>query len=527
MYDIVKSTIERSLGRDVVLEKPKDSSMGHLAITLAFSMAKELKKSPIVIASELVSKLQHIDMFDDVSATSGFVNFKLSNKFLENISNDILSASSRQNPKNPQKILLEFVSANPTGPLHIGHARGAVQGSAIANIGRYLGIDITTEYYINDAGNQIELLGLSVYLEAQKYLYGLDVQYPQDYYRGEYLSAICDEVAQKFGEDILKTKDNLETIGLYAKDKVLEIIKHDLALIDVCFDSFVAEKPLYKQWQKTKDLLQKSDATYEKDGKLWLASTKHGDELDRVVTKEDGKPTYLAGDIIYHKQKFDRGFDTLINIWGADHHGYIARVKSSLEFLGYDSKNLQIILSQMVSLLKDGKPYKMSKRAGNTILLRDIIDEIGADSLRFVFLSKKSDTHLEFDVQSLKTQDQNNPVFYINYANARINQLFAKADVSIDDVVDYRLENMGGELTSLLFDALMLDRVLQDSFDKRQPHLVAIYLQNLSGSFHKFYTNHKIVGAVNQVEILKVLAVVSHSITMGLKMLGIKAKKRM
>jgi len=334
-------------------------------------------------------------------------------------------------------------------------------------------------------------------------------------------------IAQKFGEDILKTKDNLQTIGLYAKDKVLELIKHDLGLIDVSFDNFVAEKPLYKQWDETKKQLLANDALYEKDGKLWLASTKHGDELDRVVTKENGKPTYLAGDIIYHKQKFDRGFDTLINIWGADHHGYIARVKSSLEFLGYDSKNLQIILSQMVSLLKDGKPYKMSKRAGNTILLTDIIDEIGADSLRFVFLSKKSDTHLEFDVQSLKTQDQNNPVFYINYANARINQIFAKAGVCIDDVVDYRLENMSSELISLLFDALMLDRVLQDSFEKRQPHLVAIYLQNLSGSFHKFYTNHKIVGAVSQDEILKVIAVVSRSITMGLKMLGIKAKKRM
>jgi arginyl-tRNA synthetase len=527
LFNTVKTAIERAIGRAVVLEKPKDSKMGHLAITLAFSLAKELGKSPTIIAQELAVKLQDIVLFDEVSSVGGFVNFKLAKDFLENLSNNILNNKPNQKTTSRAKILLEFVSANPTGPLHIGHSRGAVQGSAIANIGKYLGYDITTEYYINDAGKQIDLLGLSLYLEAQAYLFGLEVEYPQDYYRGQYLTTLCDEIAQKFGKDIFKTKNNIETIGLFAKDKVLELIKHDLQLIGVSFDNFVAEKPLYKHWQETKKELEANDALYKKDGKLWLASTKYGDELDRVVTRDNDKPTYLAGDIIYHQQKFQRGFDTLINIWGADHHGYITRVKASLEFLGYDSKNLQIILSQMVSLLKDGKPYKMSKRAGNTILLCDIVDEIGADSLRFVFLSKKSDTHLEFDVQSLQTQDQNNPVFYINYANARINQLFTKAGVSIDQVVDYRLDNLNDELGSLLFEAILLNRVLQESFDKRQPHLVAIYLQNLSAAFHKFYTNNKIVGALNQNQILKTIAVVSQSITLGLKLLGIKAKKRM
>jgi len=526
LYYVVKSAIEKATNKQVVLEKPKNSKLGHFAITLAFAMAKKLKKSPIVIANELVNTLSKIEIFDKVTAVNGFVNITLSKDFLQDVVRDTLNDKIVQN-STKQKILLEFVSANPTGPLHIGHARGAVLGSAISNVGRYLGYDITTEYYINDNGSQIDLLGLSLFLEAQKHIFGLDISYPQDYYRGEYLTLLCDEIEKEFGKDILKDKTNLDKIALYAKDRVLQMIKDDLKSIGVFFDNFVAEKPLYKEWDKTKKELEKNDALYEKDGKLWLKSTKYGDELDRVVTRDDNRPTYLAGDIIYHKQKFQRGFDKLINIWGADHHGYISRVKASLEFLGLKSENLQIILSQMVSLLKDGKPYKMSKRAGTSILLKDIVDEIGADSFRFVFLSKKSDTHLEFDVESLKKQDQNNPIFYVNYANARINQIFTKAGVDIKDVLNYEFEMMDENLTNMLFEALMLPRILQDSFDKRQPHLITLYLQNLSAIFHKFYTNNKIVGATNQKEILKTIAVVSHTITLALKLLGIRAKKRM
>jgi len=527
LYSIVKSAIEDIIGRSVVLEKPKDSTLGHFATTVAFVLAKELRKSPMVIADELSQKLQTIKIFDKVTAVKGFVNFKLSNSFLQQTTNDILNKNQKSIQKESAKILLEFVSANPTGPLHIGHARGAVQGSAIANIGRYLGYDITCEYYINDAGSQIDLLGLSIWLEAQSTVFNTDVSYPQEYYRGEYLTALCLKIVKKFGKDILKDKTNLDKISLYAKDAVLEIIKDDLNSIGVAFDSFIAEKPLYDNWHETKKELEANGALYQKDGKLWLKSTKYGDELDRVITRNNGKPTYLAGDIIYHKQKFQRGFDKLINIWGADHHGYINRVKASLEFLKLNSDKLIIILSQMVSLLKDGKPYKMSKRAGSVILISDIVDDIGADSLRFVFLTKKSDTHLEFDMQTLKTEDSSNPVFYINYANARINQLFSKAGVDISSVVDYDIEHMNDVLASLLFEALMLQKVLQDSFDKLQPHLLALYLQNLSAMFHKFYTNNLIIGSKNQKEILKTIAVVSNSITLGLKLLGIKAKKRM
>ncbi|GAB1466276.1 arginine--tRNA ligase [Aliarcobacter cryaerophilus] len=436
MQNIVKEFIEKKLEKSIVLEKPKDSSLGHFATPVAFSLAKELKKSPMILADELVLKLENSELFEKIEAVKGFINFTLSKSFIEKLTNEALEKKDdfAKGDKKDEKILLEYVSANPTGPLHIGHARGAVFGDTLYKVGIYLGYDITTEYYINDAGAQMQLLGISVSLAARDFIFKEKVKYPESYYRGEYLIEIAEKIIEKHGKDIIYDESRFEEMAIFAKDIVMQIIIKDLGDLGINFQNFVSEKSLYSSWENTKNVLEKNGSLYTKDEKVYLSSIKFGDDSDRVVVRENGIPTYLAGDIIYHKNKFDREFDKYINIWGADHHGYITRVKAAIEFLGNDSSKLEVILSQMVQLLKGGQPYKMSKRAGNVILMSDITSEIGSDALRFIFLTKKSDTHLEFDIDMLKNQDSSNPIFYINYAHARINQVFVKSNLSFEDI---------------------------------------------------------------------------------------------
>jgi arginyl-tRNA synthetase len=530
LQEIIKSIIETKIGKSVVLEKPKDIKLGHFATPVAFSLAKEYKKAPNAIASELASLFDSDEEFESVTAVNGFINFKLSQAFLEKLSLSALSdeASFAKGSPKEGKILLEFVSANPTGPLHIGHARGAIFGDALLKVGKHLGYDITSEYYINDAGAQIDLLGVSLYLAAKEYILKEDVVYPEAYYRGEYLIDLANEACEIYGKDVFHDATKLDELIEFSKNKVMEIIKKDLGDIGISFDYFVSEKSLYDRWESTKEALEKNNSLYEKDDRIWLRSSELGDEKDRVVVRENGVPTYLAGDIIYHKNKFDRGYDHYINIWGADHHGYIPRVKAAVGFLGYDSSKLEVLLSQMVSLLKDGEPYKMSKRAGNVILMSDITEEIGSDALRFIFLTRKSDTHLEFDINMLKNQDSSNPIFYINYAHARINQLFAKAGLKSDDVKLSKLDNnISTEAKDLLYEALLLPDILHEAFNKRDFQKITDYLYNLSSSVHKFYNSQKIVDDEYQNSYLKVLSTCALSIRVGLKLLGIKAKEVM
>ncbi len=530
MQNQVKEYIEKVLDLgNIVLEKPKDISLGHFATPVAFSLAKSLRKNPMMIAEELAQKFTDSTIFESVTSVKGFVNFKLSKEFLENLTKEIFKDETlfgKGENKN-QKILLEYVSANPTGPLHIGHARGAIFGDTLARVGRYLGYDITTEYYVNDAGAQMDMLGLSVSLAARDFLLNENVDYPETYYRGDYLIDIAKKIQATHGNDIFHDEARYKEMARFAKDEVLEIIVKDLKDVGIEFENFVSEQSLYFSWDETKKVLENNGSLYEKDEKIFLKSTAHGDDSDRVVVRDNGIPTYLAGDIIYHKDKYDRKYDRYINIWGADHHGYISRVKAAIEFLGNDSSKLEIILSQMVQLLKGGEPYKMSKRAGNVILMSDIADEIGADSLRFVFLTRKSDTHLEFDLETLKNQDSSNPVFYINYAHARINQVFKKANLSPKDVVDEKFDGLNEDSMNLVYEALLLPTVLNEAFDKRDMQKITDYLYNLAASVHKFYNEHKIVDTDKQNQNLKVLSVVSLSLRTGLSLLGIKAKEVM
>ena len=526
MKQRVSSLLSEKFGYEVVLEKPRDRSFGHFATPVAFSLAKELRKSPMIIAEELASSFGQSDIFSSVEAVKGYLNFRLSESFLDEYAAWALQNGDEFGKQNKgDKILLEFVSANPTGPLHIGHARGAVYGDTLYKLAKHLGYDITAEYYVNDAGNQIDLLGLSIQLYGRENILKQSVEYPQSYYRGDYLEELANGCVEKFGIEILSDESRQKELALWAKDKVMDIIVKSLKDININFDTFVNESSLYSDWDRV--MLKMGDGVYEKDSKVWIASEAKGDDHDRVVVREDGRPTYLAGDIVYHNQKFERGYEHYINIWGADHHGYIPRVKAAVEYLGYDSKKLEVLLSQMVSLLKDGEPYKMSKRAGNVILMSDIVDEIGSDALRFIFASKKSDTALEFDINEFKKQDSSNPVFYIQYAHARIQTLLAKTQLSKEEILSARLKNLDQQATSLLFDTLLLPEVIDDAFTSRQIQKLTDYLKSLAASLHKFYYDCRIIGSDNEAKLLKLLMLTALSLRVGLSLLGIKAVERM
>lgn len=526
MKQRVSALLREKFGREVVLEKPRDRSFGHFATPIAFAMAKELKQSPMKIAEELASSFDESDFFSSVESVKGYLNFRLSENFLSEYSAWALENPSEfaKDEKN-EKILLEFVSANPTGPLHIGHARGAVYGDTLYRLAKHLGYDITAEYYVNDAGNQIDLLGLSIQLYGRENILKESVEYPESYYRGDYLAPLAKKAVEKFGVEVLSDESRQKELALWAKDGVMEIIKNDLADTNIFFDTFVYESSLYDDWDRV--MAKMGEGIYKKDGKLFIASSQKGDDSDRVVVREDGRPTYLAGDIVYHNQKFERGYDHYINIWGADHHGYIARVKAAVEFLGYDSAKLEVGLSQMVSLLKDGEPYKMSKRAGNVILMSDIVEEIGADALRFIFASKKSDTALEFDLSEFKKQDSSNPIFYIQYAHARIKTIISKSDFSEDEIMAASLKNLGENADILLFDALLLPEIIEDAFSSRQVQKLPEYLKSLAASLHKFYYDCRIIGTEDEAKLLKLLMVVGLSLRTGLSLMGIEAKDYM
>ena len=534
----------------IALEHPRDRRHGHFATPLCFTLTKILRTNPKVLAQTLQDFFIQYDldsnstkpfkkMFSSIEALNGYLNLTLTHSFLTYMLEVVLQSPkdfAKGECKNT-KILLEYVSANPTGPLHIGHARGAIFGSVLQRIGKRLGYDIKGEYYVNDAGSQIDMLALSVYNSAAKIL-NLE-SLSGEVYKGEYIDSVAQDAIKHFGESFFRTADSqktdiLQKIGLYAKDMMLEVIKENLASLSIDFDYFVSEKELYARFDDTMKTLEAHNALLHQDGAIWLQSTLKGDEKDRVLVRDNGMPTYMAGDIIYHKDKFDRDYNHYINIWGADHHGYIARIKASIDFLGFDSNNLEVLLAQMVSLLKDGQPYKMSKRAGNFILIQDVVNDIGADSLKFVFLSKSLDTHLEFDVQDLSKEDSSNPVFYINYANARIHTLLEKSSLSLEDINKTDLstlldsnDSLGQDSMQLILQSLGLFYVLNQSYEERALQKLCEYLKNLAKSFHTFYNAHRILQTEHEAGILKIFLLVSLSLTTGFNMLGIEIKTKM
>ncbi|MDP3465783.1 MAG: arginine--tRNA ligase [Sulfuricurvum sp.] len=526
MKQRVAALLRDKFNCDVILEKPKDRSFGHFSTPIAFSLSKELRKSPMIIAEEIANSFGDESVFSAVESVKGYINFRLSEAFLDEYATWALRHGDQFGSDDKKgTILLEFVSANPTGPLHIGHARGAVYGDTLLRLGRHLGYEITAEYYVNDAGNQIDLLGVSLQLEGRSALLGEEVEWPEKYYRGEYLSDLAREVLEQFGEEALRDESRQKELALWAKDKILALIVNDLKAINVHFDTFVGEASLYGEWDRV--MAKMGQGVYQNEGKTFIHSSDFGDDHDRVVVREDGRPTYLAGDIIYHNQKFERGYEDYINIWGADHHGYIARVKAAVSFLGYNPEKLEVQLSQMVSLLKDGEPFKMSKRAGTVIQMSDVVEEIGSDALRFMFASKKCDTALEFDIEELKRQDSSNPIYYVQYAHARIQTLVSKSEIGLEEIMGSYLIGLSPDADGLLFEALLLPEIIEDAFESRQAQKLPDYLKALAAKLHKFYYDTRIIGNEDEAKLLKLLLVVALSFKTGLSLLGIEAKDRM
>lgn len=516
----------------IEIEIPKVESHGDLSSPVAMELAKKVKLPPKTVAENIVKNIPK-DIFDSVEiAGPGFINFRFKRHFILSELKRLLTDGESyfiENLGKGRKIQIEFVSANPTGPLHLGHGRGAAVGAAIANILREAGYNVSTEYYINDAGRQVELLGLSVYIAYQRIL-GKDIPMCEECYKGDYIYEIAQEIYESY-KDAFKDRDFEEVSDLfidYSYQRILKEIKKDLEDFGVYFDSWVSERKLYHKGEVQRAImkLKALGYIYEKDGALWFKSTAFGDDKDRVVLKSDGTYTYFASDIAYHKDKIDRGFDELINIWGADHHGYIKRVIAAVQALGMNPERLKILLVQMVNLLKEGKPFQMSKRAGTFVTLRELMDEIGVDTTKFIFLTRKSDAHLEFDVEVAKKQSQENPVYYVQYAHARINSIFEKAERL---PTDFAQDLFNEEELKIIKKVLLYPMIFRLSAELREPHRITFYLQELAGAFHSYYHKYRIITedeALTQVRLCLCKAVVL-VIKHGLRMLGVKAPERM
>ena len=435
-----------------------------------------------------------------------------------------------------KKIHLEFVSANPTGPLHIGHARGAVVGDVIANILRASGYSVFCEYYINDTGNQMNNLGKSVlfrYLE----LLGEDVEFPEGCYQGNYIKDLAKEIIAKESDGYRK-RNQEETIRMfteYAASEILQGIKDDLKAFGVVFDNYFSEKDLYKDDGVAKLLaqLEKSKFIYNDGETVWFRTTAFGDEKDRVVIRKSGEPTYFAADIAYHQNKYQRGFDKLIDVWGADHHGYIPRMAACIEALGHEKDSLKIVLVQLVNLLRDGKPVPMSTRAGEFVTLKEVVDEVGKDAARYNFLMRRSDSHLDFDLELAKRQSSENPVYYVQYAHARICSIVRNAEERGYKIPAYDEVNLScltlPEEINLIKVITRLPEVVEGAALSLEPHRLTFYLNDVAAVFHSYYNKHKVLSDDEGRSRARLFLTKSILTVLGntLKILGVSAPEKM
>lgn len=487
---------------EIKIEIPKDTKNGDYASNIAMVLTKLAKKNPREIAQAIVDNLdiKKADVTKIDIAGPGFINFYMDNTYLTGIITEALNKKENfgkaEQPKN-EKILVEYVSANPTGSLHIGHARNAAVGDTLCNVLSSAGYEVLREYYINDAGKQIENLAYSI--EARYFqALGQDMELPEDGYHGKDIIEIGKKLAEEHPE--YKDADNAERIKSFRKlglDYEMDKLKKDLTEFNVHFDNWFSETSLYenKEIDKALDKMREIGYLFEQDGATWLRTTEFGDDKDRVLIKQDGSYTYFLPDIAYHYDKIERGYDTLINLFGADHHGYINRLKASLETFGTDSKRLEIQVMQMVRLLQDGQEVKMSKRTGNAITLRDIMDEVGIDAARYFLTMRSPDTHFDFDMELAKSQSSDNPVYYAQYAHARICSMLRQAaengiTPSADADFSLIINEKAFELLKRIAD---FEIVIEQAADARAPHRITNYIQDLAAHFHKFYNAEKVL----------------------------------
>ena len=525
-----------------VVEAAKDPKHGDVATNLAMLLAKPLHRAPRDIAAELAAWIRdHTDGVENVEvAGPGFCNVTFSQVFWRRVVQQVEkegAAFGSSTIGGGRKTLVEYVSANPTGPLHVGHGRGAAAGDSLARILRRAGYDVTTEYYINDAGRQMRILGMSVWYRLRN-LVGRTMAEPEDYYRGSYITDIAKEMLEKDPSLAdASDEDGKERCYEYAKNEILEGIKKDLRDFRVEHQSWFSEKTLVdgglvdKAFQALKD----ADYTYEKDGALWFATSRLGDDKDRVLRKSDGSLTYFASDIAYHHNKFERGFDWLIDVWGADHHGYVPRMRAAIEAMGKGKKNFDVVLIQLVNLLINGQPVSMSTRAGTFETLADVVREVGADAARFMFLSRKTDSPVDFDLEAVKQRTMENPVYYVQYAHARVAALLRRAaeeGVTIPDVSDDAALaglTLPDDMALLRKMALYRD-MLEQAATTLSVHHVSHYLMELSQLLHSYYTKNQILKAGDPVTTgsrLALLRAVSRVIANGLDLMGVSAPDHM
>lgn len=521
----------------VLLEIPPQKEFGDFASNFAMQAARTLKCNPRMVAQAVVDNLD-CDFVDRCEiAGPGFLNFYLKEEWIFDVLKNILKAGKDYGTitrLKPEKIQVEYVSANPTGLLHVGHGRGAAVGSALSNLLVAAGYDVEREYYINDAGNQINNLAASINARYLQEL-GQDVKVPENGYHGQDIIDTAKGLVERDGDKYLAMDEELRlkefrAIGL--KEKT-DNLKRDLAAFNVHFDTWFSEQTIHDagKIKKACDDLMANGNMFEKDGALWLKSTAYGDDKDRVVIRENGVPTYLAADIAYHQDKLERGFDKLINIWGADHHGYVIRIKAAIEAMGYDPKRLEVKLLQMVSLFRDGELVKMSKRTGQTVTLTELIDEVGTDAARYFFIMRSLDSQLDFDLTLATEKSSENPVYYIQYAHARIcsilNQVAADGIVidenapltSLTTEIEHDLIKKMGEYPALI----------ETAAKERAVHKLAHYVHELASLFHSFYNQCRIVGEPKDVQQARLLLIIAirDNLKHILNILGVSAPEKM
>jgi arginyl-tRNA synthetase len=527
----------------VEIEEPKFENQGDFSTNIAMVSASVQKTAPRKIAEAIINHIEDDNhLFEKIEiAGPGFINFFARTLAWHPILKTIFNANDKfgaSNMGNGEKIQVEFVSANPTGPLHVGHGRGAAVGDALARIMSFCGFDVQKEYYINDSGRQIRTLGTSVFLRLQQ-MTGKKIEFPDDCYKGDYIKDLARDIIETHGEEFIQKdeKEVIEVCARFAAKKILTGIQEDLQDFGVTFDQWFSEQSLYDtgRVQKAIDVYKSKDLIYEQDGALWFRTEDFGDEKNRVVVRNNGLTTYFASDIAYHMEKYERGFDRVIDVWGADHHGYIKRIDASVVASGRKSEQFSVILVQLVNLLRGGKPCQMSTRSGEFVTLKDIVDEVGKDAARFMFLSRSYDSGLDFDLELAKQKDSENPVYYVQYVHARITGILLKA---VQEKIINDIDFQKGEYNHLLNTAeeinlLKILNQFQENVEKSattlHPHVIFTYLMTLASAFHGYYNKHKVITDNGELTLarLSLVLCVKKVIRNGLALLGVSAPERM
>ena len=578
LQDLIKKCIQDLISKGILIEMPpnvrldhtKDNSHGDYATNIALMLSKQAKMNPVDLAKIIVDQLEESSFINKIEiAGPGFINFFISDESSSSVVSEIIDQEALYGSSEigqGKKVLLEYVSANPTGPLHVGHGRGAAYGATISNLLRAVGFKVDNEYYVNDAGRQMDILAVSIYLRYLS-LCGENLRFPDNGYQGQYIKDIAQVIYESSGEEFYKKLDlifaNVSKDGSEGGDKeshidgliensksilgdsfraifqvgiesILGGIKSDLSEFGVVFEKWFSEQSLIDTGLSESCIskLKESEKVYEKDGALWFKTTNYGDEKDRVVVRDNGNHTYFASDIAYHFDKFERGYDKIINVWGADHHGYISRVKASIDALGHSPDKLEILLVQFANLYRGGSKVQMSTRSGSFVTLEDLRKEVGNDAARFFYILRKSEQHMDFDLDLAKSKTNENPVYYIQYAHARICSVFRQANEK-EMEVDHSQANLSllteGIEKNIIKELSRYKSVLESSAIQYEPHQLAYYLRDLSTHFHSYYNACKFI--VEDKHLTQARLSLIHAtrqiLINGLSILGVSAPESM